>query len=169
MYLSPFAIAKCFLEGVTEEQKIESQGEVEVSEQRGVVLVQTGNHPIEMMFERPLAVGRGWGGGGSSIDDGVTPLITERQISLMYLNLSEYEQGLAPSNPELFNAELNDTLKSAIEEYEPKTHVLCLIKAKGGFCALIKMKLVPDFKICGALAGDYVGKEELLLNIDDDL
>lgn len=47
-------------------------------------------------------------------------------------------------------------------------HAVLLLRFRCGYVAVLVAPIVPDLGICRALAGDYEGKPQLQLNIDDE-
>mmetsp|Transcript_785 Transcript_785/g.1017 ORF Transcript_785/g.1017 Transcript_785/m.1017 type:complete len:280 (-) Transcript_785:205-1044(-) len=119
---------------------------------RGFLFLQSPCTLAEMSLMKPVATS------GKKIEP-------DRGVLMHFLTLGEFDQDLCRDDFEL--AVFRDKLKKAVEAYDKMKEIIILSRFRCGHVALLKAPLVPDFKICQALAVDYEGRNAIQLQIDN--
>ena len=91
-----------------------------------------------------------------------------RSLLIHYLTMGEYDSEVCRDDFELATA--RTSLQQAVQQYDPQTTVVLLMRFRCGHVALGKAQLVPDYGICKSLGRDYYSQDNagaLQLNIDD--
>jgi hypothetical protein len=91
-----------------------------------------------------------------------------RSLLIHFLTVGEYDSEICRDDFEL--AQVRGTLRKAVEDYDPESMVVVLMRFRCGHVALGIAELVPDYGICKNLGKDYYGDSTagaIQLNIDD--
>ena len=90
----------------------------------------------------------------------------ERAVLLNFFSLGDFKDSVVKDNSELVSVAA--ALELALDDLNHDSHVLAMCKFRGGRIELLKMPWVPDRSVCRALASDYLGKECIQLNLEDE-
>lgn len=63
---------------------------------------------------------------------------------------------------------IRSPLEAAVEGYNPKKEVVVLVRARCGYMAVMVIPLVPEWVVCRQLGAEYLEKDALQLNLDDN-
>ena len=91
-----------------------------------------------------------------------------RSVLVHYLTVGEFDTEICRDDFEL--AEVRGKLRETVDQYDPETTVVLLMRFRCGHVALGTAPIVPDYGICKSLGKDYYSDSTagaLQLNIDE--
>ena len=91
-----------------------------------------------------------------------------RSVLVHYLTVGEFDSEICRDDFEL--AEVRGNLRETVDQYDPETTVVLLMRFRCGHVALGTAPIVPDYGICKSLGKDYYSDSTagaLQLNIDE--
>lgn len=91
--------------------------------------------------------------------------IEERAIFLHHVTLAEFDAELAARDERL--ASLRPHVASASLDVDITREVPVVVRVACGYCAVVRVPLVPEHRVCLALASEYESRTALQLNLDD--
>ncbi len=94
------------------------------------------------------------------------PLEEGRSVILHFVTLSEFETEIAPRDAAL-TARVGEPLTEAVARHDDRSQVAVLLRTGCGYVGVAIVPLVPEWRVCKALAADYEQHSALQLNIDD--
>lgn len=118
---------------------------------RGFVFVQTPNPVLELEYLRPV------NSNGRRLN---------RSVILHFLSMGEFVDAVMQDDFEL--GVIRSPLEAAVEGYNPKKEVVVLVRARCGYMAVMVIPLVPEWVVCRQLGAEYLEKDALQLNLDDN-
>lgn len=62
---------------------------------------------------------------------------------------------------------IRNPLETAVDNYNTKTEIVVLFRARCGYMAVAVLPLVPAWAVCRQLGLEYEDKDALQLNLDD--
>ena len=120
---------------------------------KGFAFVQSPATLQELSFLRPVSRT------GRSLTD-------QRAVIIHFLTWGEFVDVVLEDDFEI--VAVKPALEAALEEYNPETHLLVLLKLRCGFVSVLRVPLVPSLSVCRSLASDYGWADHTSLKLELD-
>ena len=87
-------------------------------------------------------------------------------VSMTWLTMSEFDKEVIPTPSSFELGVFRSKLSDLVENYDLEKEVVCLVRFRCGYAGVGVMQLCPDFRVCLSIGKDYIGRQEVGLEID---